>query len=175
MRKVIQVAGSPCGNGLLYLGSHPARDAPSPGSPALTVTGSSSCCSVSLKLAMRKPRQALQSRRSRAAALEGSTAPATKLPRGWTGQGCSRHPPAPPFPWPGHPSQDGQPGTQACSQAGGWARQAGPGKEKAPRAREIVGLREARGDLQVEEESTGQGVSQGLQLTGKNLKRPLLT
>ena len=46
-------------------GRRPPPSAPAP----LTVTGSSSCCSVSLKLAMRKPRQALQSRRSRAAAL----------------------------------------------------------------------------------------------------------
>lgn len=46
-------------------GRRPGLSAPAP----LTVTGSSSCCSVSLKLAMRKPRQALQSRRSRAAAL----------------------------------------------------------------------------------------------------------
>lgn len=75
------------------LGAHPPS--------LLTVTGSSSCCSVSLKLAMRKPRQALQRRRSRAAALWGSTAPATKLParQGWVGL---RLPP-PALPQPGHP------------------------------------------------------------------------
>lgn len=106
MTKVIHGAGSPCQNagsvyrGDLVLPSIPAPHLPTPPSPyprpgaarSLTVTGSSSCCSISLKLAMRKPRQALQSRRSRAAALCGSTAPATKL-RGQAGQLGAAPPP----------------------------------------------------------------------------------
>lgn len=93
-------------------GRTPAQTAPSP--RLRTVTGSSSCCSVSRKLAMRNPRQALQSRRSRAAAFWGSTAPATKLQgQVGLGRGCADLP-SPPL----HPASPSQPGTPPLTPTG---------------------------------------------------------
>lgn len=153
MTKVIHGAGSPCQNassvyrGDLVLPSIPAPHLPTPPSPyprpgaarSLTVTGSSSCCSISLKLAMRKPRQALQSRRSRAAALCGSTAPATKL-RGQAGQ-LGAAPPPPPHPGPG-PAQGAQPGTPPCPQGAGGSppglARRNPTNKENPRLREVA-------------------------------------
>lgn len=148
-------------------GRTPAQTAPSP--RLRTVTGSSSCCSVSRKLAMRNPRQALQSRRSRAAAFWGSTAPATKL-RGQAGlgRGCAGAAlTSPPLPStsPAHPSQAHHPSLPRGRQE---PTRHTPGREKPVWQTRIPGPREEKAGVSLREHWT-----RSLHWARKSAKLPL--